>query len=105
MILKKNSAAVTLGRKGGLKGGKARAARLTAEQRSASARQAVNARWAKAGKTAPVSPQKTQTVSDTTDAALVALLMRLRTTTSLDEIRQLSDQIETVVFHKQFRNA
>jgi hypothetical protein len=41
-----------LGRKGGLKGGPARAAKLTPEQRSASARKAVMARWqkAKAGK-------------------------------------------------------
>jgi hypothetical protein len=42
---RKNPAAVALGRKGGLKGGKARAAKLTAEQRSASARLAALARW------------------------------------------------------------
>jgi hypothetical protein len=36
-----------LGRKGGKKGGLARAAAMTAEQRSESARKAVNARWAK----------------------------------------------------------
>ena len=45
---KKNPAAVALGRKGGKKGGPARAAKMTAEQRSASARKAVQARWAKA---------------------------------------------------------
>lgn len=45
---KKNTAAVALGRLGGLKGGKARAAKLTAEERSASARKAVLARWARA---------------------------------------------------------
>jgi hypothetical protein len=44
---RKNPAAVALGRKGGLKGGKARAAKLTAEQRSASARLAAKARWEK----------------------------------------------------------
>lgn len=43
----KNPAAVALGRKGGLKGGKARAKSLTAERRSEIARQAVQARWAK----------------------------------------------------------
>jgi len=37
-----------LGRKGGLKGGKARAANLTPEERSESARRAVQARWARA---------------------------------------------------------
>ena len=47
---KKNAAAVALGRLGGLKGGKARAAKLSARERSASARKAVLARWAKAKK-------------------------------------------------------
>jgi hypothetical protein len=36
-----------LGRRGGLKGGKARAAKMTPEERSESARKAVKARWAK----------------------------------------------------------
>jgi hypothetical protein len=42
---KKNPAAVALGRKGGLKGGKARAASMSAEERSAAARKAAKARW------------------------------------------------------------
>jgi hypothetical protein len=42
----KDPAAVALGRKGGLKGGKARAERMTSEERSASARRAARARWA-----------------------------------------------------------
>jgi hypothetical protein len=41
----KDPAAVALGRKGGLKGGKARAASMTKKQRSASARKAARARW------------------------------------------------------------
>lgn len=41
----KNPAAVELGRMGGLKGGKARAASLTPEQRADSARKAALARW------------------------------------------------------------
>lgn len=41
----KNPAAVELGRKGGLKGGKARAERMTPEQRSEAARKAAQARW------------------------------------------------------------
>jgi len=41
----KNPAAVALGRLGGLKGGKARARKLTAQQRSESARKAAVARW------------------------------------------------------------
>jgi hypothetical protein len=43
----KNPAAVELGRKGGLKGGKARAESMTPEQRSEAARRAASARWAK----------------------------------------------------------
>ena len=41
----KNPAAVALGRLGGLKGGKARAAKMTAKQRSEAARKAAQARW------------------------------------------------------------
>ena len=41
----KDPAAVALGRKGGLKGGKARAANMTAAQRSASAKKAAQQRW------------------------------------------------------------
>lgn len=43
----KNPAAVELGRKGGLKGGKARAAKMTPEQRSESAKRAAAGRWGK----------------------------------------------------------
>ncbi len=43
----KDPAAVALGRKGGLKGGKARAEKLTPEQRSEIARVAAQSRWKK----------------------------------------------------------
>lgn len=43
----KNPAAVALGRLGGLKGGKARANRLTPEQRKEIARKAAQSRWQK----------------------------------------------------------
>jgi hypothetical protein len=43
----KDPLAVALGRRGGLKGGKARAQRLSAEQRRASAANAAKARWSK----------------------------------------------------------
>ena len=45
MATKKNPAAVALGRLGGLKGGKARAEKLTAAQRKESAQKAAVARW------------------------------------------------------------
>ena len=42
---RKNPAAVALGRRGGLKGGKARAAALSPAKRSAIAKKAAAARW------------------------------------------------------------
>lgn len=44
---KKNPAAVALGRLGASKGGKARAAKLTAARRRAIAEKAANTRWAR----------------------------------------------------------
>ncbi len=43
----KNPAAVALGKLGGSKGGKARAAKMTPKERSESARKAAKARWNK----------------------------------------------------------
>lgn len=43
----KDPAAVALGRKGGLKGGKARAAKMTSEERSEAARKAASVRWSR----------------------------------------------------------
>ncbi|MDK2743878.1 MAG: hypothetical protein NDI90_13260 [Nitrospira sp. BO4] len=45
----KNPAAVALGRLGGLKGGKARAAKLSATKRTRIAKQAAQSRWRKNG--------------------------------------------------------
>ena len=45
--VEKNPAAVALGRLGGLKGGKARAAKLSKKRRSEIARKAALARWRK----------------------------------------------------------
>ena len=43
--LGKDPAAVALGRRGGRKGGKARAEKMTSKERSEAARRAANARW------------------------------------------------------------
>ena len=43
----KDPLAVLLGRRGGLKGGPARAAKLTAKERSTSAKKAAQARWSR----------------------------------------------------------
>lgn len=45
VVAGKDPAAIALGRRGGLKGGKARAAKLTPEQRSEIAKRAASARW------------------------------------------------------------
>ena len=50
MAKKKNPNAVALGKLGGSKGGKIRAAKLSPEKRREIARKAVLARWAKARK-------------------------------------------------------
>jgi hypothetical protein len=46
-IKEKNPAAVALGKLGGLKGGKARAEKLSAKKRKEIAQQAAKARWSK----------------------------------------------------------
>jgi hypothetical protein len=46
-LVEKNPAAVALGRLGGLKGGKARAEKLSAKKRTQIAKKAAQARWGK----------------------------------------------------------
>jgi hypothetical protein len=115
----KNAAAVTLGRKGGKKGGLARAAKLTAEERSEIARKAVRARWDKANAKRERSVPKTKVrkkyqvtetaraiaKSDHSDRAVLQLLKRIRATDDATEIRKLTDELERVIFHKQYRTA
>ncbi len=120
---KKNPAAVALGRKGGKKGGPARAARLTPEQRSEIARKAVRARWRKAkegsvhtkGANTAINkfgesrnqidePAPAAADSNTSDHALLTLLKRLKETGDPTKIRRISNQLERLIFHKQFKN-
>lgn len=114
MAKRKNPAAVALSRLGAKKGGEARAAKLTPEQRSESARKAVRARWMKHGKEgkdymairrANTETPLTGNVIDTSDNAALEILKRLKTTTNPEEVRHLSDQLERIIFHKQFENA
>jgi hypothetical protein len=117
-VKRKNPAAVALGRKGGKKGGFARAAKLSPEQRSESARKAVMARWARAKKSSDHlakeshrgikkfhKPGNEAPAIKTSDNALLALLKRIKATDDPTEIKQLSDQLERVIFHKQFSTA
>jgi hypothetical protein len=113
-VKKKNPAAVALGRKGGRKGGPARAAKLTPKQRSESARKAVQARWARAKEGTgyivvkrakmETTPTATSTM-DTSDSAVLALLKRLKASNDRNEVHQLCDQLERMIFHKQYENA
>ena len=50
----------------------------------------------------PLSGEK---VIDHSDQTLVRLLEKLKTTTDPEMIRQISEDIERVIFHKQFENA
>jgi hypothetical protein len=117
---KKDPAAVALGRKGGKKGGPARAAKLTPAQRSESARKAVQARWAKAKKADDYIVGKERRMGikrfsefrkqideavhvpvNTSDRAALDILSRIKATKDLAEIKNLSAQLEQVIFHKQ----
>jgi hypothetical protein len=94
---KKNPAAVALGRAGGRRGGPARAANLTPAQRSESARKAVEARWAKARKETGFAPVSTS------DDAMLDILKRIKAANSPTQIRDLSEQLERVIFHRQHK--
>ena len=90
---KKNAAAVALGRRGGKKGGPARAAKLTPEQRSESARKAVQARWSKA---APATA-----ALDTSKKAFHLCLKRIKEAKNEKELRRLTEELQRIVFHQQ----
>jgi len=121
---KKDPAAVALGRKGGKKGGPARAAKLTAAQRSDSARKAVVARWSKArtgkdrkGKGADPGIKKSSRVKaevnealparplDTSKKALHLCLKRIKEAKDEDEIRRLARELQRIVFYRQYQDA
>ncbi len=104
--LKKNPAAVTLGRKGGKKGGPARAAKLTPAQRSESARKAVQARWANVKKVTGSRPEAGPgSDPDTSKKALHLCLKRIKEAKNEGEIRRLTQELQRIVFHKQYRHA
>jgi hypothetical protein len=114
MAKSKNPAAVALGRNGGKKGGPARAASMTAEQRSQSARKAVLARWAKAGDKSGNGPPRVESRSETKLAPAISVgskqalhlcLKRLKNARDDNEVRRLAEELQRIVFHKQYRNA
>jgi hypothetical protein len=123
----KDPAAVALGRKGGKKGGPARAAKLTAQERSDSARNAVQARWSnkRADSDKPNTTSKKMSTPATfkklptavefkkkiakggsvsmtvSDFAVLDLLGRIKSTQNLTEVKSLSAQLEELIFSKQ----
>ena len=103
----KNRAAVVLGRAGGKKGGPARASKLTPVQRSEGARKAVQARWAKAGhaKETVSAERAFPTVDEISRKNLHLCLDRLKNAQDEGEIRHLTEELQRIVFHKQYENA
>jgi hypothetical protein len=53
----------------------------------------------------PVESMTKDAPLDTSDMALAVILKRLKQTNDPTEIRELSGQLERVIFHKQFENA
>jgi hypothetical protein len=79
---------------------------MTAEQRSASARKAVQARWAKLKPGAAVSrPVSAVPAAGTSRAALHGRLDRLKAAKDDSEIRRLTEELQRIVFQTQYRNA
>src|SRR5580658_8774379 len=99
--VKKNPAAVALGRRGGKKGGPARAAKLTPGQRSESARKAVQARWAKAKEIGGHKAAPPTAAADTSKKALHLCLKRIKEAKNEDELRRLTEELQKIVFHRQ----
>jgi hypothetical protein len=126
-VKKKDPAAVALGRRGGKKGGPARAAKLTPEQRSASARKAVQARWARAKQGSghivnnrtdmdarkltgfrteeAIEAVPATTVLDSSKKALHLCLEQIKEAKSESELRRLTEELQKIVFHRQYQNA
>jgi len=100
---RKNPAAVALGRLGGKKGGPARAAVLTPEQRSESARKAVRARWSRAKSGS--GPVAAMPGFDASKKALHLCLKRIKDAKDETELRRLSQELQKIVFQRQYRNA
>jgi hypothetical protein len=106
-LRKQNPAAVTLGRRGGNIGGPARAAKLTPEQRSESARKAVQARWAEGreGSDSKVLKRKKTDIKpfDTSREALHLCLDRIKMAKNKDELYRLTQELQKIVFYRSHR--
>jgi hypothetical protein len=112
MVFIKGSVSASVGHKRS----RCRRAKLTPEDRSQSIQKATAMNGGEVQEASLRNESSVQKISnskkteksavvDTSNKALASLLDLLRTPTKHDEIRQVSDQIEQVMFHKQFANA
>jgi hypothetical protein len=104
----RSPATIGLAGKRGKKGGPARAGRLTPEQRSENAGKAASARRPKSGNGSSGDARESTPANSrlsTSKQALHLCLRRLKNAKDESEIRRLTDELQRIVFHKQYRNA
>jgi hypothetical protein len=103
----RNPATIGLAGKSGRKGGPARAARLAPEQFSENTRKAASARRPRSGNgsSGDARGSKPAISLGTSKQALHACLKRLKAAKDESEIRRLADELQRIVFRKQYRNA
>jgi hypothetical protein len=105
---KKKATGATPGNKSSKKSAATRAAKLAPHRRE-STRKAVQARLVKEGSdyiiVKKTKMEHTPSKTDTSDRAMLTLLKRIKATNDPKVIRQLSDQLQRVIFHKQYANA
>ncbi len=111
-VARKNAGAIAPGIKGPKRGGPAPAEKLASRHRSEGASKArltedkgLNGEIISSLKNSATREKASEPALDTSDQALAALLNRLKATVDPAEVRRLSDQIERIIFHKQFTNA
>lgn len=56
-------------------------------------------------KTQPGNVKASPPAPDSSDSAVLELLKRIKAATDPVEVKQLSDQLERVIFHKQFKDS
>ena len=97
MATKKNPAVVILDRNGGKRIGRARTAKFTPVQRSESARKALREKILEA--------DQADTVLDTSKKALHLCLKRIKNAKNETELHRLTEELQKIVFYKQYENA
>ena len=94
---RKNPATFAPGRKDLKKGGPTAAAKLTSAQLNKGATVDTNT-------FANFKDEAMPAIGDTSDNAVLALLERIKLANNQAELRNLTDQLQSVIFHKQYKN-